>query len=71
MMDIIDQAQDYQQRMIDAAVDRHRQHRIGRSHCANEDCGEPISATRRKLGAQLCLDCARAQEQRQRCGQPT
>lgn len=34
----------------------------GRHTCANLDCGEPISDTRRGLGAQLCMDCAQAEE---------
>lgn len=67
-MDIIDQAQDYQQRMIDAALSRQSTRRPGRHFCARLDCDEPISETRRALGAQLCIDCAEAQELRQRSG---
>lgn len=56
-----------QQLAADHAADslaRHadREQRVGRSHCANLDCGEPVSDVRRKLGAQLCLDCAQAEE---------
>lgn len=36
----------------------------GRSQCADDDCGAPISDERMALGAQLCLDCQRASEAR-------
>lgn len=34
----------------------------GRSTCANLDCAEPINQVRRDMGAQLCLECAQAEE---------
>jgi len=38
--------------------------RRGRDMCADQDCGEPISERRKALGAQLCLACQHAVEQR-------
>lgn len=35
---------------------------VGRAECANIDCAEPISAQRQQLGAQLCIDCQKAEE---------
>lgn len=38
--------------------------RAGRSECA--DCGEPITALRQSMGAQLCIDCQTEAEARGR-----
>lgn len=56
-----------QQHALDSAADalaRHADRRqpVGRTMCANLDCGEPISDYRRQAGAQLCLECARLEE---------
>lgn len=36
----------------------------GRTRCATDGCGEPISPERTALGAQLCMDCQRGEEAR-------
>ena len=59
MSDAMDAAQ---QLAGDLAEDAVRQHAtrpclVGRSTCANLDCGEAISAKRASLGAQLCFEC--------------
>lgn len=56
-----------QQLTADLAADALKRHAdrprpAGRTMCANLDCGEPISDYRRMGGAQLCLDCAHAEE---------
>jgi hypothetical protein len=43
----------------------HRPRSIGRRHCENQDCGEPISESRCGMGARLCVPCATADEQRE------
>jgi RNA polymerase-binding transcription factor DksA len=63
-MDSIDVAQRRQQEAIDQALAARRQPVAGRAHCANADCGEPISKVRQQMGAQLCIDCQRDREQR-------
>lgn len=41
------------------ALKRHadRVRAVGRTHCANLDCAEPITSARTAIGAQLCLPC--------------
>lgn len=56
-----------QQLNADLAADAQKRHAdrplpVGRSMCANLDCGEPISDFRRLDGAQLCLECAKGEE---------
>ena len=38
----------------------------GPEFCESEDCGEPMTAARRKLGLSYCIDCAGARERRAR-----
>jgi hypothetical protein len=59
--DTIDLAQD-QQHDIALALAGRAPRSIGRSHCANADCGEPIAPLRQQLGAVLCIDCQRDAE---------
>ena len=56
-----------QQLAIDHAQDALKRHadrpqQLGRRACANLDCQEPITSQRQALGAQLCIDCQRADE---------
>lgn len=62
MTDIIDLAQDQQQQDIAIALAARVPRTVGRSHCANPDCGEPIAPLRQQLGAVLCIDCQRDAE---------
>lgn len=67
-MDVIDVAQRRQQEEIDQAIAARPPAKPGRTVCANQECGEPISAERQALGAQLCIDCQRdAEWSAQRC----
>lgn len=64
MPDAMDAVQAFAQDSVDDAL-RNRARRpahTGRTHCANLDCGEAISALRQQCGAQLCLECQRAEE---------
>lgn len=63
-MDMIEVAQRRQMEEIDHALAARPPHADGRTHCANADCGEPIAPVRQQMGAQLCIDCQRASEQR-------
>lgn len=63
-MDIIDHAQRRQQEEIDHALASRKPAGQGTTHCTNMDCGEPISETRQRMGARLCIDCARDAEAR-------
>lgn len=64
MPDLMDGAQDYNEAHNADALQRHaaRPRLVGRTHCANMECGEPIGDGRRALGAQLCLPCQEAEE---------
>lgn len=60
-MDLVQQHND------DSVADASKRHAslavpVGRTMCANVDCGEPISEHRRRDGAQLCLGCQRTEE---------
>lgn len=57
-------AQRRQMEDIDHALAARPAQAYGRTHCANADCGEPIAPVRQQMGAQLCIDCQRANEQR-------
>lgn len=69
-MDVIDVAQQRQQEEIDHALAAHRAARLVaqplRSLCAAPTCNEPISPARQRMGAQLCIDCQRDAEHRQK-----
>lgn len=65
-MDIIDQAQARQQQDIDIALASRKPRERGPERCRNADCNEPISELRRDMGADLCVDCARDAEARDR-----
>lgn len=64
MPDAMDRVQQHAADITSDALQAHAQRTQlpGRSTCANLDCGEPISDARRGMGAQLCLDCQRAEE---------
>lgn len=69
-MDVIDVAQRRQQEEIEQALQAHASKpvRVGRDVCAVTGCGEPISAMRKSMGAQLCIDCQQdAERSAQRC----
>ena len=42
------------------------QQRQGRTEFANEECGEPISEMRTRMGARFCVDCHNDIESRER-----
>lgn len=64
MPDAMDHVQQLTDDLAADALKRHRQRAKtqGRTHCANLECGEPISQLRQQAGAQLCLDCQREEE---------
>lgn len=64
MPDAIDRAQAMNDLHAENALQAHqsRPRTIGLTHCENLDCREPISATRRELGARLCVSCATEEE---------
>lgn len=64
MPDQMDHLQDAEAARNDDALRHHadRTRPVGRAECANIDCGEPISAQRQQLGAQLCLECQKVEE---------
>lgn len=64
MVDDVDRMVSMEERQLENALAHHAQRpqAEGRTLCANEDCGETIAPTRQALGAQLCLDCAKAEE---------
>lgn len=64
MPDAMDAVQAFAQDAVDDALrNRARQPTtVGRTHCANLDCGEAISPLRQQGGAQLCIECQRADE---------
>lgn len=63
-MDDADRVQLMEARQLANALDRHahRKQSAGRVTCANLDCGAAIAPLRQQIGAQLCIDCARAEE---------
>ena len=56
-MDTIDLAQARQQDDIDHALAARKAAKPGTDVCTVEDCGEPISAARKAMGATRCVDC--------------
>jgi RNA polymerase-binding transcription factor DksA len=66
MPDAMDHVQSFNDEHTADALSRHasRPRLVGRTHCANLDCGEPIGDARTALGAQLCLPCQKAEESR-------
>lgn len=64
-MDLADAAERLEQQERDRALAAHKA-RAGvepkppRDTCA--DCGEPLTAARKAVGAQLCVDCQREAE---------
>lgn len=64
MVDEVDRIVAMEERQLDNALAHHAQRArlAGRAFCANEDCGEPVAPARQALGAQLCLECAKAEE---------
>jgi len=70
MCDDVERAQDIAQHFIDSSLRDHfaarKQPRSGRSTCI--ECEEPITPTRKALGADLCIDCQRDEDLRSRMG---
>jgi len=66
MPDAMDRVQQHAQDLNSDALAEHARRPVvqGRTHCAQQDCGEPIAPARMALGAQLCLDCQHEQEAR-------
>ena len=64
MPDAMDRVQQYAQDLTTDALAEHARRPVaaGRTHCGNLDCREPIAPERTALGAQLCMDCQRAEE---------
>jgi RNA polymerase-binding transcription factor DksA len=64
MPDLIDAVQAQTDAQLENALRRHanRPRPIGLAACENQDCGEPISESRRAEGARLCVACATADE---------
>ena len=61
MTDLIDQANDHAEKMLEIQIARATQTKPrGLSEC--ERCGEPISDIRRDLGACLCIGCQEIHE---------
>lgn len=60
---MIDVAQRRQMDDIEHALAARMPKTQGLTHCAQPECGEPISALRQEMGARLCMDCASAREQ--------
>jgi RNA polymerase-binding transcription factor DksA len=59
---VIGMAQRRQAEEVEHALAARGAPKPGRSHCANIECGEPISDLRRDLGAQFCIDCMHVRE---------
>lgn len=70
MMDAIDVAQLRQQEDIEHALQARQQSGKGLPFCSMLDCCEPISELRQRMGARLCIDCAKANEQEARRWSP-
>lgn len=66
MPDAMDKLQTFNDEHTADAIRRHaeRKQPVGRTHCANVDCREPIFDARRLLGAQLCMECQREEDAR-------
>lgn len=64
MPDAMDKVQQLNIDRVSDALVRHadRPRPVGRETCANLDCGEAINAIRQQIGAQHCIDCAKAEE---------
>lgn len=64
MPDAMDHVQELNEAHTADALKRHAARVLpeGRATCAHADCGEPISDARRRLGAQLCMECQRGEE---------
>lgn len=64
MPDQMDRLQEAEAAHNDDSLRRHadRKQAVGRAECANLYCGEPIAPARQQLGAQLCLECQKADE---------
>jgi RNA polymerase-binding transcription factor DksA len=64
MPDAMDHVQELNEAHVEDALKRHSARPVveGRATCANAECGEPISDARRRLGAQLCMECQRGVE---------
>lgn len=64
MPDLMDRVQQHAEDVAADALAAHaqRQQPVGRTTCANLDCGDDIVPARTALGAQLCIDCQRAEE---------
>lgn len=66
-MDSIDLAQARQQDEVDHALAARRKPAPGTDFCTVEDCGEPIAAARKAMGATRCVACqGRAEREAQR-----
>lgn len=64
MPDAMDQVQDFNEAHTSDALHRHasQPRKLGRTSCANLDCGDAIAPPRTALGAQLCLPCQQEEE---------
>lgn len=64
MPDMMDRVQQHAEDVANDALAAHAlQRRLqGRDTCANLDCDAAIAPVRTALGAQLCIDCQRAEE---------
>lgn len=64
MPDFMDHIQQHAEDVAADALATHarRSQQVGRTTCANLDCGEAIAKERTALGAQLCMDCQSAEE---------
>ncbi len=66
MGDLMDQVQAQTDAQLANALEHRarRPSRVGLTHCEDIDCREPIAPLRTAMGARLCIDCAKAEEQR-------
>lgn len=65
MPDAMDRNQEYTEAFAADALANHKgrlQQSVGRTTCANLDCGDDIHPARTALGAQLCIECQREEE---------
>lgn len=64
MPDAMERVQQHAEDVVSDALTAHalRPRQPGRTTCANLDCCDVISTERTALGAQLCIDCLRAEE---------
>lgn len=62
-MDLAGMAQRRQQEEIEHALQARKPVAQGLAVCSMLECDEPISALRQAMGARLCIECAKAQEQ--------